>query len=79
MRLLTTTLALAYSVRGFASSSQRSYLAREALRMSSVSISDAFDGGNIKFVEALDEGDLTTVILRIKPDPYVCSESWLCS
>lgn len=80
MRLLTTTFALAYTVRGFVSSSQRSYLARararDALRMSSVSISDAFDGGNIQFVDALDEGDVTTVILRIKPDPYVCSESW---
>ena len=75
MRLLTTSLALASSVRGFASSSsQRSFIARHrhALRMSSlssVSISDAFDGGNIKFIDSVEEGDHTMVILQIKSDP----------
>lgn len=75
MRFLTTTLALASSARGFASQSHRSFVSsvHQALRMSesSVSISDGFDGGNIKFVEAVDEGNITKVILRIKPDPYV--------
>ena len=75
MRFLTTTLALASSARGFASQSHRSFVSsiHQALRMSesSVSISDGFDGGNIKFVEVVDEGNITKVILRIKPDPYV--------
>ena len=79
MRLLTTSLALASSVRGFASSftpSQRSvtFRQRHALRMSSpssVSISDAFDGGNIKFIDLVDKGDHTMVLLQIKSDPYV--------
>lgn len=74
MRFLTTTLALASSARGFASQSHRSFVSsiHQALRMSesSVSISDGFDGGNIKFVEVVDEGNITKVILRIKPDPY---------
>lgn len=41
-----------------------------------VSISDAFDGGNIEHVDTKQqEGDETTVLLKkIKPDPYTALE-----
>lgn len=35
-----------------------------------ISISDAFDGGNIELIETKKGKDATTVALNIKPDPY---------
>lgn len=35
-----------------------------------ISISDAFDGGNIEFVKTKHKENTATVLLRIKPDPY---------
>ena len=51
-----------------ASSSRRHYPLRLAAEI--ISISDAFDGGNIEFVETKQEGCATNVALRIRPDPY---------
>lgn len=42
----------------------------EATQDSIVSISDAFDGGNIELLHVEQQGEKVIVSLRIKPDPY---------
>ena len=84
--LLATTCSRFSTSRAFSSSSSSSLLRqqqllhqgltkRSFLTQAVVSISDAFDGGNIEYLDqttatATDEGATTTVRLNIKKDPY---------
>lgn len=54
----------AYSIHPF-----RRHHCSAALKMSYIGISDAFDSGNIDFVEYSAEEGVTKIVLTIKPDP----------
>lgn len=59
--------------RLFSSSSSEPELQPQPVNQMKLSISDAFDGGNIQHIETIqqtEESESTTVLLKIKPDPY---------